>query len=162
MIANTHDPSTIPMVTTTLSIGGHNFDPREVTAITGVAPTRIWTPKNQAVVAAIPTINSIEWIIEFEKQQHGSLGDAIDEVLDVLRNKKEDTASLLTNKCLEMHINCRPFGDATTIVYEFGPETIKRLAYFGASISMAVYKSELCSVSDQDRPATAERPRQGS
>jgi hypothetical protein len=42
-----------------------------------------------------------------------------------------------------MAIECRPFGDASVLEYVIQPEVIKKMALFGASLSLAVYKDEL-------------------
>jgi hypothetical protein len=133
----------IPSITTVLSIGGHEFQPDELTSLVGVKPTKIWTQKHERIKLTHPNINTIEWRYELEKQRKWSLGEAIDEILNVIWSKKDDLNQFLLEKQLRMHIDCRPFGDASKIEYIIQPEAMKKMVFFGASLSLAVYKDEL-------------------
>jgi hypothetical protein len=132
-----------PSLTTVLSIGGQEFNPNELTALVGIEPTKVWTQQREWIRLSAPDMNTIEWRYELEKQRKWSLGEAIDEILDVVWSKKEGICQFLSERRLRMHIHCRPFGDASVLEYVIQPEVITRMAFFGASLSLAVYKEEL-------------------
>ncbi len=132
-----------PKLTTILSIGGHQVHPEELTALVGVEPTKVWKQQHQWIESIRPDINTIEWSYALENQRKWNLGEAIEEVLNVFWSKKDELNLLLLNTQSKMHIDCRPFGDASTIEYILQPEVITKLAFFRASLSFAVYKEEL-------------------
>lgn len=132
-----------PTITTALSIGGHEFNPHELTSLVGVEPTRIWAQQREWIKVTHPNINTIEWVYKLEKQRKWSLGEAIDEILDIVWDNKEQIRQFLSDKGLRMHIDCRPFGDASVLEYIIQPEAMEKMAFFGASLSLAVYKDEL-------------------
>jgi hypothetical protein len=133
----------IPTITTTLSIGGHEFNPYELTALVGIEPTKIWTQQREWIKLTHPSIDTIGWVYELGKQRKWSLGEAIDEILDVVWSKKEQIRQFLSEKELKMYIRCRPFGDASVMEYIIQPEVMSKVVFFGASLSLAVYKDEL-------------------
>jgi len=133
----------VPTITTVLSIGGHEFNPDELTSLVGVEPTKIWTQKRDWIRVTHPDINTVEWVYEVENQKKWSLGEAIEYVLDVFWSKREEICQFLSKNQLRMHVDCRPFGDATVLEYIIGPEAIRKMAFFGATLSLAVYKDEL-------------------
>jgi Domain of unknown function (DUF4279) len=134
----------IPIITTGLSIGGHDFNPDEITSLVGIEPTKIWRQRREWIKSTLPDINTIEWRYELKEQRKSSLGEAIEEILDVLWSKKDTISGFLLENRLKMHIDCRPFGDASVIVYIIQPEVMRKMAFFGASLSLAIYK---CSAS---------------
>jgi hypothetical protein len=130
---------TIPAITTGMSIGGHLFSPDEFTSLVGVQPTKIWTQRHEQIKLTHPNINTIEWVYELKKQKKWNLGEAIDELLNVFWSKNDDINLFLAEKCLRMNIDCRPFGDSSTIEYIIQPEVMRKMAFFGASLSLAVF-----------------------
>jgi hypothetical protein len=133
----------VPTITTVLRIGGQKFNPDELTSLVGVKPTKIWTQQREWIKVTHPNFATIGWVYELEKQRKWSLGEAIDEILDVVWRKKEEICRFLSENRLRMHIDCRPFGDASVLEYIIQPEAMTKMAFFGASLSLAVYKDEL-------------------
>jgi hypothetical protein len=133
----------IPRLTTVLSIGGHQFEPDDFTSLVGVKPSKVWTQKHEWIKLTHPDFDIVGWFYELKEQRKWSLGEAIGEVLDVVWSKKEQVGRFLSDNGLTMHIRCRPFGDASVLEYIIQPEAMKKLAFFGASLSLAVYKDEL-------------------
>ncbi len=133
----------IPTITTVLRIGGHEFNPDELTSLVGIEPTKIWYQKHEWIKLSHPYFNTISWVYELKKQRKWSLGEAIDEILDVFWKKKDEINLFLLENRLGMEIRCRPYGDASTIEYIIQPEVLRKMAFFGASLSLAVYKDEL-------------------
>jgi hypothetical protein len=134
-----------PMITTVLSIGGHGFSAADLTSLLGIQPTKVWMrpEKLDWLKAADPDLASMGWRYIMEKQRKWSLGEAIDEVLNVFWSKRAELNEFLTRNNLRLHVRCRPFGDASKIVYQIEPEVIRKLAELSASLSLAVYKDEL-------------------
>jgi hypothetical protein len=133
----------IPTITSILNIGGHQFKPEEFTQLVGVQPTKIWTQQHEAVKVIRPDINTIGWVYELKKQRKWSLGEAINELLDIVWNKREEIRRFLSENGLNMAIRCRPFGDASVLEYIIQTDVIRKMAFFDASFSLAVYKEEL-------------------
>ncbi len=133
----------MPKITTNLSIGGHHFNPDELTLLVGVRPTKVWTQRHEWIKGTCPDIDTIEWRYELKEQDKWSLGEAIEEILEVVWSKKEEVRRFLLDNRLTLHIDCRPFGDASMIEYIIQPEVITKMGFFAASLSLAVYKDEL-------------------
>jgi hypothetical protein len=133
----------IPTITTVLSIGGHQFNPDELTSLIGVEPTKIWNQEHEWIKSSHPDFETIAWEHELEKQRRWSLGEAIGELLNVIWSKKDEIKLFMLQYQLTMHVDCRPFGDASRIEYNIQSEVMMKMAFFGASLSLAVYKDEL-------------------
>jgi len=135
----------IPSITTNLFIGGHEFSIDDLSSLLGVEPTKIWIrpQKLEWLKAAAPEMASMGWRYTMERQRKWSLGEAIDEVLEVVWSKKEELRRFLLDNRLKLHIDCRPFGDASVLEYVIQPEVIIKMGFFAASLSLAVYKDEL-------------------
>jgi hypothetical protein len=133
----------IPAITTTLSIGGHDFNAHDFTSLVGVRPTKIWTQQRDWIKLIDPDINTIEWVYELKMQKHWSIGESIDSILEIIWSKKENVYRFLSDNRLTMHLHCRPFGDASVLEYIIQSDVLNKMAYFGASLSLAVYKDEL-------------------
>ena len=132
-----------PAITTVLGIGGHGFSTDDLTSLAGVKPTQIWHQQHEWVKVTHPDFATIEWRYKLEKQRKWSLGEAIDELLNVFWSKRDEINLFLSRNRLEMTIDVRPFGDASTLEYIIQPEVIRKLAFFGVSLSLAVYKDDL-------------------
>ena len=76
---------TAPFITSALMIAGHSFVPDELTALIGIKPTRVWHQKLQWLKALDPSLPTIGWEYELEKQDKQNIGEAIDEILEALR-----------------------------------------------------------------------------
>jgi hypothetical protein len=139
-----------PAISTVLMIGGHELNTGELTSLIGVEPTEIWHQKHEQVRLTRPDIATIGWVYKLENKRRWCLGEAIDEALDILWNKRDDIAPFLASNHLKVSIRCRPFGDASTLEYIIRPEVIKKLAFFEAEISFAVYRDGLLTLHDQD------------
>jgi hypothetical protein len=63
--------------------------------------------------------------------------------LEVVWGKKEEVRKFLLDNGLKLHIDCRPFGDASVLEYVIQPEVITKMAFFAACLSLAVYNDEL-------------------
>jgi hypothetical protein len=137
------NPKTVPTITTALLIGGHRFNPQDFTLLVGVEPTKIWTQQHEWVKLIRPDIATIGWVYELKKQRKWSLGEAIEEILDVVWSKREEVHRFLSENRLKMSVDCKPFGDASVLEYIIQPAVIRKMAFFSASLSLAVYKDEL-------------------
>jgi hypothetical protein len=135
----------IPIITTGLSIGGHDFNPDELTSLLGIAPTQIWRQTREWIKACLPDTNTIEWRYEKRDQRESSLGEAIEAIFNVFWSKKEEIKAFMLENRLKMHVHCRPFGDASVVVYSIEPDVMRKMTFFGASLSLRIYKHELQS-----------------
>jgi hypothetical protein len=133
------------MITTVFWIGGHEFSPQDLTSLLGVQPTKIRHQKPELawLKVSAPEIASILWEYMMEKQTKWSLGEAIDELLNVFWSKRIELNRFVLRHNLRVTIHCRPFGDASKIQYIIQPQVIKKLADFSAELTFAVYKDEL-------------------
>lgn len=139
---------TIPEVTATVCVGGQELDTDAFTSLVCVQPTKIWRQKHERIKVTHPYRNKIEWIYELSGQRHGSLGEAIDEVLSVFWGKKDVIKQFIKANGLSMHVDCRPFGDASVIEYVLRPEVLGKLAFFEATLSLGIYKDEIKANTD--------------
>jgi hypothetical protein len=128
-----------PFVTTVLRIGGHAFNPDELTSLVGVTPTRIWHQKHESVKEVAPELATIGWEYKLEKQHQWSLGEAIDELLAPFWVKKEELKAFVSENHLQMSIRCIPYGDASIVQYIIAPMVLQKLGYIGATLSIAAY-----------------------
>jgi hypothetical protein len=138
-------PENTPMITTVFSIAGHGFSTDDLTSLLGVEPTkiRIRPQKLDWLKSAAPDLASMGWEYTMEKQRKWSLGEAIDEVLNVFWSKRIELNEFVSKNNLRLAIRCRPFGDASKIQYIIQPQVIRKLADFSAELSLAIYKDEL-------------------
>lgn len=129
---------------TTLTLGGQKLHPQELTALIGVEPTKVWEQRHEWIKSSHPDMNTIEWRYE-QKQQHGNLGEAIDQVLAVVWDKREAIRDYLAQHALKMRVSCRPLGDASVLEYIVAASVLSKLAYFNAELSLGIYRDELTS-----------------
>jgi hypothetical protein len=89
-------------------------------------------------------MNTIEWRCE-QKRQHGNLGEAIEEVLSLVWDKREAVRDYLVQHELKMRVSCRPLGDASVLEYIISASVLSKLAHFNAELSLGIYRDELTS-----------------
>ncbi len=132
-----------PCVTTTLSFDGDAFDPDELTSVIGVEPSQIWRQERRYIKDLVPDSPLIAWRHHRPKCAAWSLGEAIVAALSVIWEKRDAIRAFAENHGLNVHVTCRPYGDASIIIYGIHAQAIQRLAFFNASLSLPIYKSEL-------------------
>lgn len=132
-----------PCVTTTLSLSGDAFDPDELTSVIGVEPTQIWRQERRYIKELVPDSELIAWRHHRHKCAAWSLGEAVEAALSVIWEKKDAVRAFAENHGVTVHVACRPYGDASVIIYSMHAQAIQRLAFFNATLSLTIYKSEL-------------------
>jgi hypothetical protein len=136
-MSTTDQPPPIAKITTTLSIGGQDFDPDQLTQITGHSPSNIWRAKIQGVKDN-PAFNQIEWSYSQARKPHWSIDDAISEILDVFKERRESILAFARQHECSLHISIQLHGDSTVIVYRIERETVELLAAFRCSMSFVI------------------------
>jgi hypothetical protein len=127
----------IAKITTTLSVGGQDFDPDQLTQIAGHPPSDIWRAKVQGVKGN-PAFNQIEWSYSQAKKPHWSIDDAVRELLDSFRERRDSILAFAKKYDCSLHLSLQLHGDSTMIVYGIERETVELLAAFRCSISFVI------------------------
>ena len=89
-----------PRITTVLRIGGHGFNPDELTAVVSILPTKIWHQKREWLKSAAPELSTIGWEYRIDKQSKWSLGEAIEELLKLFWDRRDELSTFLSKNSL--------------------------------------------------------------
>jgi hypothetical protein len=123
-------------ITVTLFIGGRDFDPEELTALSGLQPARVWRASGKA--KGDPLFSQIAWRYELRRRPHWSVDDAVNEMLDLLNPRREQIIAFLRHHDCNVNLHCRIYGDETVLIYQVEFPTIERMAKFGCSFSFKI------------------------
>ncbi len=117
-------------ISTTLSVvSPANVDVQQVTALTGIEPTKVWQQKNRTIASKHPELDYQEWQIHLPNLPAADFDYAINTVLDLIWHAKLDLMRFcdMTNSHITIHL--MPHAGPEVIVYAIDkPETLERCA----------------------------------
>lgn len=129
-----------PFTRTVLMIGGHDFDPAELTAVVGIQPSHVRRQKHEWLRVAAPELASLCWEYEHRRQRVWTLGEAIEDVVCLFWDKRQALLDYVSRHSLRVELRCIPSGDASTMIFAVQPEVLSRLAELKATLSLAFYQ----------------------
>ena len=131
------NPPPISTITSTLWVGGQDFDLELFSRIAGRAPSEIWRAKVSGVKNN-PAFDQIAWKYKHIKRPQWSIDNAIRQILADFKEQREQIVAFAMQYHCSLHLSLILHGDATMIEYQIERGTVELLASFGCSISFAI------------------------
>jgi hypothetical protein len=122
-----HPPEPPASVTTSFVIGGDDFDPALFSQQIGLSPTKVWH-RTLEVLQENLCIPRLEWRYQLDRRPHGSLDDAIQEILAFFFPRREQIVSFADKYNCTVSVICRVHGDSMAIELCVETRTIELLA----------------------------------
>jgi hypothetical protein len=127
-----------PLISTTLCVGGDEFDADELTRILGIQPTEVWRQPRIEALKAYPDLSKFAWNYKIARQQSWSLDDAVTRLTEIFNPVREQLMTFVNAHKLKVTIGCyvRSYGQRP--LFELSANTVKHLADFNAELSIDI------------------------
>ena len=112
-----------------------SVDLSQITAFTGVEPTRVWSQKNDMIAAEHPELDNQEWEVELPGLDAGDFDQAIQAVLERIWHARDQLVQFCRANRARVSIHLMPLAGPDVIVFAIDdPETIRRVAFLDGRI----------------------------
>jgi hypothetical protein len=136
------DRGPTPLISTSFTVGGDEFDASEFSNLIETQPIKIWRQKREDLRNR-PDLHNFEWIYEINKKPLWSMGETITEVLEIFWPKRNKIISFCEKNKLSTSIDCSIYieGPIEDLNPEFClyPNLIQKLADLKAEFGMFIY-----------------------
>lgn len=129
-----------PTITAHFNIAGNDLDFDEISSQIGVIPTRTWRQKDEDIAKSHPEIENSNWSWGFENRVFSSTDDALVDLLGGIWPQKERIQEYVrSNPSLVISTTLNVTFQKSRPLYEFGPETMSRLAELNCSLLLDIF-----------------------
>jgi hypothetical protein len=136
------DRGKTPLISSSFSVGGNEFDSSEFSEIIEIQPTRIWK-QTKPELRNRHDLNNFEWIYKIKKKPLWSIGEAVNEILEIFWLKRQKIVSYSEKNKLSISIGCSiyiddPMEDSNPELCLY-PDLIQKMADLKADFGMFIY-----------------------
>jgi uncharacterized protein DUF4279 len=131
------DAKNAPRISTHFYISGWDLDPDACTVEVGLEPSDVWRQKHDELRARAD-IPSVSWNIRRVRTDSYSVGESVDEILDLVWSSRERVKTFVNGKNVLVGVACSVTIQSDRPVYELSANTIRRLAELGCEFTLDI------------------------
>lgn len=129
-------PATPPTISAYFVIAGRDIDFSQCTKSIGIEPTEVWRQQHEHLKGMLEIPNT-NWIIHVKCQDY-SIDDSLQKILDVIWPRRNKIRRYAKANSLKLAFICNIKIIDDRPVYSLSPETIKKIAWFGAKFGLDI------------------------